>query len=412
MRFAKISLLPLLVCCVTPSRATESFISPEVDNTEAADSIAPTLQRRDTLDYDPQRPSLVADVFEPYRAWRNRLHNKLRLETVYTYDVLGQGLADGSTTLGASSGEVAVSARWLMFGHRRHRPVYLSVRIRDRHAYSDRAPAAISATGGLLWKTVDGFSDAGFQIPDFHINQELADGRLTLRYGQFGIDALFDTHRLRSAKRYFLNYAFSNNPSVAFPGFGAGFVVQWKDAGWDFSLGGSNIQGTDSSRQVDLSLDSAALFYTLQGGYNFSGLGGHDARIQLMGWQSQNNSEESLEDGSGASVTLEQEGGDRGEHIVVRYASSRGTASPVDRLLMLGWGREIRKYDHLGAGLGVGRSAQHGNNWQGVAEIYFRWQATKELMITPDLQLIVGDGERSDNNDVRIVAGIRAGITF
>ena len=232
---------------MTPLQATESFISPQVGNEEAADGIAPTLKRRDTLDYDPQRPSLVPHAIEPYRAWRNELHKKLRLETVYTYDALGQGLADSSATFGASSGEVAVSTRWLMFGQRRHRPVYLSVRLRDRHAFSDQAPAGISAAGGLLWKTVDGFSDAGFQIPDFHINQELADGRLTLRYGQFGIYALFDTHRLRSAKRYFLNYAFSNNPTVAFPGFGAGFVVQWKDVGWDFSFGGSNIQGTASS---------------------------------------------------------------------------------------------------------------------------------------------------------------------
>jgi porin len=411
LRSSKSLLLPLLVTCVAPTQATETLISPEVENQEAADGIAPTLERRDTLDYDPQRPSLVPEVFEPYRAWRNELHKKLRLETVYTYDALGQGLADSSTSLGASSGEAAVSVRWLMFGQRRHRPVYLSVRIRDRHAFSDLAPAGISAAAGLLWKTVDGFSDAGFQIPDFHINQELADGRLKLRYGQFGIDSLFDTHRLHSAKRFFLNYAFSNNPTVAFPSFGAGFAVQWKDAGWDFSVGGSNIQGTDSSRQVDLSLDSSALFYAVQGGYNFAGLGGHGARIQLMGWQRQNNSEELLEDGSGASVTLEHEGSDPGEHIVVRYASSWGTASPVDRLMMLGWGREIRKYDHLGAGFGVGRSALHSQTWQGVAEIYFRWQATKELMITPDLQLILGEGEGTDS-DVRIVAGIRAGITF
>jgi porin len=396
---------------MTPTQAAESLITPEVENIEAADSIAPTLERRDKLDYDPQRPSLVPELFEPYRAWRNELHKKLRLETVYTYDALGQGLADSTTTLGASSGEVAVSTRWLMFGQRRHRPVYLSVRIRDRHAFSDLAPAGISAAGGLLWKTVDGFSDAGFQIPDVYINQELADGRMTLRYGQFGIDALFDTHRLRSAKRFFLNYAFSNNPTVAFPGFGAGFVVQWNDVGWDLSLGGSNIQGTADSRQVDLRLDSSALFYTAQGGYNFPGLGGRGARIQLMGWQSQNNGEEPLEDGRGASVTLEQEGGDPGEHMVVRYAASWGTASPVDRLVMFGWGREVRQYDHLGAGLGVGRSAQHSESWQGVAEIYFRWQATKELMITPDLQLIVGEGGGADN-DMRVVAGIRAGIAF
>jgi hypothetical protein len=74
LRPSKISLLPLLACGMTPTQAAESLITPEVENIEAADSIAPTLERRDKLDYDPQRPSLVPELFEPYRAWRNELH--------------------------------------------------------------------------------------------------------------------------------------------------------------------------------------------------------------------------------------------------------------------------------------------------------------------------------------------------
>ena len=78
---------------------------------------------------------------------------------------------------------------------------------------------------------------------------------------------------------------------------------------------------------------------------------------------------------------------------------------------MLGWGREIRKYDHLGLGFGMGRSVQDSSIWQGVAEIYYRWQVTKEFMVTPDLQIILGEGLEG-GEAFQIVAGLRGGITF
>lgn len=392
--------------------ATESFISPGVEQKEAADSIDSTLERRNALDYDPSRPSLIPPFFDKFRARREEIKKKIRLETVYSYDALGQGYANSNGTLGASSGEVSFSTRWLLFGQKYNRPFYLSFRLRDRHAYSDHAPSEISSTAGLLWKTVDGFSDAGFQVPNFYFSQELADARLTLRYGQYSIDYFFDKHDLRSAKRYFLNYAFSNNPAVAFPGFGAGIIAQWKDEGnWDIAIGASNIQGTDPTKKVNLSLDSSALFYSVQGGYGFKGIANQNARVQLMGWETRSNGEERLSEGRGVSLVLEQKGVSERDHFVARYAFSDGDATDVDQLFMLGWGREIKKYDHLGIGLGLGRSALDSSAWQGVGEIYYRWQATKELMITPDLQIILGEG-LGDGSSFQVVAGVRAGITF
>lgn len=133
--------------------------------------------------------------------------------------------------------------------------------------------------------------------------------------------------------------------------------------------------------------------------------------MQLLGWQSKGNAEDELLDGSGVSLTLEQEGVSSGEHFVARYAFSDGDATLVDQLFMLGWGLEIRKYDHLGLGFGLGRSAKESSRWQGLAEIYYRWQVTKELMVTPDLQIIVDEGLEGGDT-VQIVAGLRAGITF
>ena len=404
--------LVFLIFCSSRGYAGESMVSPPVDEVQSVDSIELSIEQRNMLDYDPTRRSILPPFVHRFRSFREKMNNKIGLEAVFSYDALTQGYVSDAWSEGAASSDISGAFRWLMFGNRYIKPIYLSFSMRYRHAYGDNAPAQLSAQTGLLWGTVYGFTDAGFQIPELYISQELADGRLTLRYGQFSIDNYFDNHKLRSAKRYFLNQAFSANPAVSFPDFGAGFTMQWNDTDrWDFSCGASNIQALDQSENINLQFTSTAIFYIAQGGYNFTGFGGRDARAQLMSWGSQDNSEQDLESGNGISFTLEQAGASTGERYLLRLAVSDGDTTAVDQLLTLGWGRPFRKFDHLGFGLGLGRSAADSSYVQGVAEAYFRWQVTKELMITPDLQIIAGKGT-ADGEEFQLVAGLRAGLTF
>ena len=411
MRPAILFLL-LLICSGSPLQAEVSPVSPRMDAVDSVDSIESSIEQRNILDYDPTKRSIFPPFINRFRSYREELNKKIRLEAVFSYDALTQGYVSDNWSEGAASGEVSGAFRWLMFGRKYHRPVYLSFSMRHRHAYGDNAPAQLASRTGLLWGTVYGFTDAGFEIPELFISQELADGRLTLRYGQFSIDDFFDNHKLRSAKRYFLNQAFSANPSVSFPAYGAGGTVQWKDnRNWDLSIGASNIQALDQTEDINLDFSSTAFFYIAQGGYNFTGYAGRDARAQLMSWLSQENSEEELESGNGVSLTLEQAGPSDGERYLVRLAISDGDTTPVDQMLTLGWGRPFKKYDHLGFGLGLGRSAADSSRCQGVAEAYYRWQVTKELLITPDLQIIAGKGT-DYGEDFQIIVGLRGGFTF
>ncbi len=383
-----------------------------MDKVQSVDSIESSIEQRNILDYDPTRRSIFPPFINRFRSYREELNKKIGLEALFSYDILTQGYASDNWSEGATSGEVSAKFRWLLFGHKYIQPIYLSLSMRHRHAYGDNAPSQLSSRTGLLWGTVYGFTDAGFQIPELFISQELADGRLTLRYGQFSIDDFFDSHKLRSAKRYFLNQAFSANPTVAFPDYGAGCTVQWKDnRNWDLSVGVSNIQALDQTEDINLDFSSTAFFYIAQGGYNFTGYTSRDARAQLMAWASQENSEDELENGNGVSLTLEQAGASSGERYLVRLAYSDGDTTSVDQLVSLGWGRPFRKYDHLGYGLGMGRSSADSSRYQGVAEAYYRWQVTKELLITPDLQIIAGKGT-DDGDDFQIVVGLRGGFTF
>jgi hypothetical protein len=174
-----------------------------------------------------------------------------------TYDILAQGYNDRDISISGAAGDLSLSGRWLILGERLNNPIYLAFRLRDRRAFSEYAPSDIKQETDLLWGTTDGFNNSGFQIPDLHLDQKLFDGDLVLRYGQFSIDNFIDKHALRSAKRFFLSQAFSDNPTVNFPSYGAGFVAGFKlNDHWELIGGGSNIQGTEGDRYVDLNLDS------------------------------------------------------------------------------------------------------------------------------------------------------------
>lgn len=377
----------------------------------APDSIEGVIEQRDELVYDPRRRSLFPDFYYSFRKKQLDWWNRHRVEFTLTYDVLAQAYNDRDVSVNGTAGDLTLGGSWLIAGERFKKPIYLTFRVRDRRAYSEFAPSEIREQTDLLWGTVNGFTDAGFQVPDLYLDQRLFDDKLALRYGQFSIDNFVDKHALRSAKRFFLNQAFSDNPTVNFPSYGAGLTMYLKPSDvWEIAAGISNIQGVEGDEQVDFQLDSDALFGTVQAAYHFKGIGKREARLQVMGWGGDENSVDEYEGGTGLSVTLEHGGRAKHETLVVRYAQNDGDPTNTDALVFLGYGREIRGFDSLGFGIGSGRSSTS-SKWQTVVETYYRWQATKELVITPDLQMIFGDDQEGENK-VRVVGGIRVGVVF
>lgn len=399
-----------IVCCVVllSSNVVQAEVVEEVAAPETIDKV---IEERDSLLYDRGQRSLFPDIHYQYRELLHEWERKIGLEVTLSYDALVQGYFDVGDALGGTAGDLSLSGKWLLFGNKYNKPFSLSFRIRSRHSFSDRTPADFASETGLLWKTVDGFNDSGVQIPNLYFSQLLARKTLTLNYGQFSIDSFVDNHSMRSAKRFFLNQLFSANPTVSFPSFGAGAIAhfEWNDR-VSLTGGVSNIQGTEDGQKVDLDLTSTALFETVQASYRFKGLGGRDGRFQVMVWNSDSNSEEELNTGNGLSLTLEHEGVNKDEKILLRYAFSNGDPTNTDVAFLLAFGKQITDYNQFGIGVGAGRSTVS-TEWQGVFETYYKIQLAKELILTPDLQLIVGD-DGEGGNQLRFIAGIRLGLTF
>lgn len=398
---------PEMVIAINPTSGYIDLQEAQGDS----ESIDQVIEDRDAIIYDPTTKSLFPGTFYKYPNWLLKTEQKIGLAVTLSYDALAQGYADSEFETVGAAGDLTLSGRWQLFGSKHDRPFSISFRIRNRHKFSGQTLAEFYSEAGLLWGIVDGFNDAGWEIPNLFFMQELVDHKLTLRYGQYSIDSFVDSHALRGAKRFFLNQLFSDNPTALFPTYGAGFIAHWKDSqGWSLTGGGSNIQETKKGEAVDLSIDSSALFGSLQASYTFKGIADRIAKAQLMGWHNSASSEDELESGEGFSLTLEHAGRNKGDQLVFRYAQADGDATNTDKLFFMAFGKQIKTFNQLGVGVGAGRSADS-KDWQSVFEMYCRIQLAKELMITPDLQMIFGESDTNDSK-VRFAAGVRIGLTF
>lgn len=353
----------------------------------------------------------LASPFEQRKARRTAWMQALGLDLAFTYDALSMGALAEDAGWGGASGDATLNLRWQINADTNPQPFSLNLRARHRHAYSELAPSELRTETGLLWGLVDGFTDADFQLPEFYLEHRLFEQRLTFRYGQMTIDDLLDGHQLRSAKRSFMNQAFSSSPGVGFPGSDLGFVGRWQSRNaWDLTLGVSHVDASNLNEATTWRLLGEALFQGLQFGRDFSGWRGRDARLQLLAWRSDALPEREVPAGRGLSVTVEQDWAGR-QRSFLRYAWADGQAAVTQHFAAAGMAVDLRRFDRLGLSVGGGSASEAHGGWQGVVELFYRRQIGRYLRIAPDVQLVFGDGGKTGGGSY-VVGGLRAGLSF
>jgi porin len=391
-----------LACFVLSVRA-QAQDEPVTTEKRSEDGITAAIDIRDNQFLD--------SPYEKRKARRTAWMQALGLDVVFTYDALAMGVVGDDSDWGASSGDATLNLRWQIRPETKKWPLSLNIRMRQRHAYSDLAPSELRRETGTLWGHVDGFTDADFQIPEIYIEHRFFERRLTLRYGQMTIDDLLDGHQLRSAKRSFMNQAVASSPGVGFPGSDTGFIARWQSRdGWDLTLGLTNVDSTNLSESTSWQLLGGALFQGLQLGYTFEGWKGRETRAQVLAWKSDAMEKIDLPHGSGLSFTVEQDFSARTRSFF-RYALADGQAAVTSHFASAGIARDFGHSDRLGLALGAGKSSRNSDVWQGVIELFYRRKIGKHLLITPDIQLVGGDGMGGSSNWY-LIGGLRTGFTF
>jgi hypothetical protein len=221
-KLAKRLLVCALVCPVLLRAAPADAQSTEPD-TGSEDGIAQAIEATSSMHSTVRAGHVLPDEeITKWVKWRKSLLDAFGLDVSFSYDTVAMGAFGGDGDKGGFSGDATLNLRWHIKPESGDAPLTLAARVRDRTAYADLAPSDLRRETNALWGYVDGFNNAGFEVPELYLDQRLFDRQLTARLGQMSMDDFFDDHWLRSAKRSFMNQSFSSNPAAGFPGYGMG----------------------------------------------------------------------------------------------------------------------------------------------------------------------------------------------
>ena len=360
--------------------------------------------------------------------FNQQLDRKLHLRFGIAYTSIGMAATDAPYGDDwAAAGDFDFFGRWRAWGIKNGDVGTFAFNLRHRHSYTDLPPSKLNRAIGSPWVVTSGFSDTGGEITEAYLDQSFLDGNVGIRIGQIFQDNHFDGYAYKSQKRFFLNAAFSDNPAVAFPDSGIGFVTiirPYED--WYFLTGAGDSSGRKLSEGAD-SLFGNTMFSGLEVGWSPSSGLLQDQSVALFSWFSPAEEGSGDADGSGATFTYQWQPASEPIGLFFRYAWSGSSSTLVKTLATSGavWRDAFGIPDSLFGlayawGDPVSRDLQRPDNGefvnaagitQTVVEIFQRFQITPLIQITPDIQLLFDPAYNPDRNVIGVFS-LRGRLTW
>ena len=135
--------------------------------------------------------------------------------------------------------------------------------------------------------------------------------------------------------------------------------------------------------------------------------------FSVFAWASPADSDSATPDGEGITFTYEWQS-ERPYSLFARYSWSATQATRVEHLGTAGmvWRNTLgRELDMFGLAGGFGTPSQPGLETQGVLEVFYRFQITPVIQLTPDVQLII-QPSLNPQEDLIAVFGLRARVSL
>ena len=285
---------------------------------------------------------------------------------------------------------------------------------------TDQPPLWAGFSAGSITATAATWGEFDLGITQAYIRQNLLDGRIQYTIGKIFAPNYVNAYPLFDDNRQFLNQNFTTSPTIPVPlrGFGLAGAVYPTDGGFYVSGGMYTPYSSDTGWTIDDFFERNQYFYNLEIGW--SSLANTGVPLQARGAMDANNFHitpwyrDELDDGTpeaygvafNANYMLQDN-----VMMFLRGGLSHGWA--IERNLALGFGvRPARaEGDLFGVAMGWATPESDFLPQQYTAEMFYRYQLTPHLAITPDAQLILNPA-LNPTEDVLWACGIRSRLTF
>jgi porin len=399
----------------SPPPEPDAAASPEPDEaTEAARQPLPEQAPTDPL--PPTGIEEELDQIRPGVAIKKQF-DKLAAETNFRIGIantfLFQQATGGPGNRSAAAGDLDLLAKWTAIGAGTKDTGILNFASEYRYQIGDQPPSALGGQIGTLLGTTNGFSERPMVVKELYWDQRLFEDRFRFAVGRIDPENLFGGHRLQSANTFFLNKAFSTNPTVVYPGQGLAGAAQLKPVPWFYIDGGitdangkatvSNFEGFFEDHEYML-FSEAGLTPTIEG------LGA--GRYRLAVWHVDSREDADKPSDQGITVSCDQ---DVGKTFIVflRYGYSDGDVTGVSNSVQGGVGIKdvLGKENMLGLAAAWSEPSAEGKRDEKVLEVFQRFQITETIQFTIDVETIF-DPSNAPGDDVLGVFSARLRISF
>jgi len=311
----------------------------------------------------------------------------LNLSTLY------QGASESLGEDRAWGGIVQLPASWTVLNRGEKNTGTIVFKLENRSRIStDLAPQDLGIQGvGAASVVGTQFSDKDWILTNLYWQQTLQDGRVKFSVGHIDNTDFMDTYGLVNPQTAFMNLSFSTNPTIGVPdqGFGAGFGALLSD---NFYVAASLMDAAGDPEKpgdsIDQFFDEGEYFKHVEFGYILS-----PDRIYFI---------------------------DDMYMPFLRIGDSDGGGGALlEKTVTAGLGIYYGESGELfGAGISYGEASEDpvggfGSDLdpQYTAEVFYRFQLSQHLAITPDLQWIV-DPVLNPDEDSIFIAGARARLSL
>jgi len=340
-------------------------------------------------------PLYESRLLKPIKNWKSKVAEQTGFNWSLDYNALFMGVSDSLGEDNASSGVVRFFGFWDLVNRDGSNKGSLNWKIENRHSYTDVAPSGLGFESGYVGLFEPVFSDQQTRLTNLYWKQYLAKGNWAAVAGFLDVTDFVDVYLLASPWTGFNNFVFSTGsaatdlPNDATLGLAAGGMVTDKvyiQAG----LTDADADPTDPFEGFENVFQESNFFKWIEIGFTPKQDRLYFDNIHVTFWHIDERLNETP-DGWGVNASWQKWINDTWLPFV-RGGYTEDSGSLLEKSITVGIGYQpVPMRGVMGLGVNWGKPNQtsfEGTDDQYSTELFWRYQLTKELAVTPSIQYI------------------------
>jgi porin len=352
-------------------------------------------------------PLYESKLFAPIHQWKNGVAERTGFNWSLDYSALFMSVSGSPGEDNASGGMVRFFGYWGLVNRGGPNKGSLNWKVENRHSYTDVPPSGLGFESGYVGLFEPPFSDQQTRLTNLYWKQYFVEGTWAFVAGFLDATDFVDVYLLASPWTAFNNFVFSTGsaamdlPNDATLGIGSGGMITEKvyvQAG----VTDANSDPTEPFEGFDSVANDSDFFKWVEIGFTPGQEKLYFDNIHLTFWHIDERAN-GTPDGWGLNASWQQWINDTWLPFV-RGGYTEDSGSLLERSITVGVGYQpVPMRGVIGFGFNWGKPNQtsfEGADDQYSTELFWRYQLTKELAVTPSIQYINNPALNEDEDNL------------